>query len=62
MGIDRKQEIYDICVKFDVLIVEDDPYYFLQEAPYVPKSKRSVIARFNSDEEYLSHLVPSFLR
>ncbi|KAJ8701767.1 hypothetical protein PTI98_000520 [Pleurotus ostreatus] len=61
MGIERKQEIYNICVEFDVLIVEDDPYYFLQEAPYVPKSKRSAIARFNSDEEYLSHLVPSFL-
>ncbi|KDQ31486.1 hypothetical protein PLEOSDRAFT_1036482 [Pleurotus ostreatus PC15] len=61
MGIERKQEIYNICVEFDVLIVEDDPYYFLQEAPYVPKSKCSAIARFNSDEEYLSHLVPSFL-
>ncbi|KAL4255497.1 Class-I pyridoxal-phosphate-dependent aminotransferase-like protein [Pleurotus pulmonarius] len=61
MGIDRKQEIYDICVEFDVLIVEDDPYYFLQEAPYVPRSERSATVRFNNDEAYLSSLVPSFL-
>lgn len=62
MGIERKQEIYDICVEFDVLIAEDDPYYFLQEGPYVRKTERSTSVQFNSDKEYLSHLAPSFLR
>ncbi|KAL4255461.1 Class-I pyridoxal-phosphate-dependent aminotransferase-like protein, partial [Pleurotus pulmonarius] len=59
MGIERKQEIYDICVEFDVLIAEDDPYYFLQEGPYVRKTERTSV-QFSSDKEYLSHLAPSF--
>ncbi|KAG9219324.1 hypothetical protein CCMSSC00406_0001734 [Pleurotus cornucopiae] len=61
MCVERKREIYDICVEFDVLIAEDDPYYFLQEGPYVHKTERSASVQFNSDEEYLSHLAPSFL-
>ncbi|KAK0453901.1 pyridoxal phosphate-dependent transferase [Armillaria borealis] len=40
MEAQRKKEIYDICVEFDVIIVEDDPYYFLQQSPYVPKDQR----------------------
>lgn len=28
--LERKQAIYGICSKYDVIIVEDDPYYFLQ--------------------------------
>ncbi|CAG0896655.1 unnamed protein product, partial [Cyprideis torosa] len=27
---DRKRRIYQICAKYDILIVEDDPYFFLQ--------------------------------
>ncbi|KAK0481177.1 PLP-dependent transferase [Armillaria luteobubalina] len=34
MPISRKQEIYDICVKYDIIIVEDDPYYILQFDSY----------------------------
>ena len=26
----RRQEIYDICSMYDILILEDDPYYFMQ--------------------------------
>lgn len=29
-GIERKSEIYKIARKFNFLLVEDDPYYFLQ--------------------------------
>lgn len=28
--IERKAEIYAICAEFDVIIVEDDPYWYLQ--------------------------------
>jgi len=27
---ERKREIYDICSEYDILILEDDPYYFMQ--------------------------------
>ena len=77
----RKKEIYDICVEFgrsttftevtisnccaDIIIVEDDPYYFLQEGPYTIPSQRSGksedSALGDSDEEYIASLAPSFL-
>ena len=26
----RREEIYEICSMYDILILEDDPYYFMQ--------------------------------
>jgi aromatic amino acid aminotransferase I len=80
MGSVRKQEIYGICVEYgmqfnqpngrdikihiDVIIVEDDPYFFLQEGPYIPKSHRVTPNRIPSDDEasYVSGLEPSYLK
>ena len=28
--IERKRELYAICAEHDVVIIEDDPYYYLQ--------------------------------
>ena len=51
------------CNRADVLIVEDDPYYFLQEGSYVPKSQRTGRdASLIDDEAYIASLVPSFLK
>ncbi|KAI2623446.1 aromatic amino acid aminotransferase 1 [Xylaria nigripes] len=30
LSLQRRREIYKICSKFDVIIVEDDPYWYLQ--------------------------------
>ncbi|ODV89891.1 hypothetical protein CANCADRAFT_20637, partial [Tortispora caseinolytica NRRL Y-17796] len=30
MSLKRKQQIYDIASKFDLIIIEDDPYFFIQ--------------------------------
>jgi aromatic amino acid aminotransferase I len=27
---ERRREIYDICSEYDMIILEDDPYYFMQ--------------------------------
>ncbi|KIY42913.1 PLP-dependent transferase [Fistulina hepatica ATCC 64428] len=63
MGAIRKKEIYAICVEYDVVIVEDDPYYFLQQAAYVPKSERVKEAQVSGDEtDFVASLAPSFLR
>lgn len=67
MSVARKKEIYDICVKYDVIIVEDDPYYFLQLGTYTFKDDRSPGAtssgKPSADESkrYISTLTPSFL-
>ncbi|KAJ3571430.1 hypothetical protein NP233_g3765 [Leucocoprinus birnbaumii] len=58
MHLERKKEIYDICVKFgslDVIIVEDDPYFFLQEGLYTPRQDR-VMHKDVSNEAFLASL------
>ena len=30
MPLERKRELYAICAEFDIVIIEDDPYYYLQ--------------------------------
>jgi aromatic amino acid aminotransferase I / 2-aminoadipate transaminase len=45
--LERRKRIYNICRHFDILIVEDDPYYFLQMA---------------TSEPFLDSLVPSYIR
>uniref|UniRef100_A0A0W0FCP6 PLP-dependent transferase n=1 Tax=Moniliophthora roreri TaxID=221103 RepID=A0A0W0FCP6_MONRR len=48
----------------DVIIVEDDPYYFLQSGPYAPQEERRDQPDISTltDEEYIAQLVPSYLK
>ncbi|EJU06677.1 PLP-dependent transferase [Dacryopinax primogenitus] len=66
MSEKRKKEIYAVCVKHDVIIVEDDPYYFLQCGTYVPKAQRTTakVAKDGKDAEeaFIQSLAPSYLR
>lgn len=60
---ERKKQIYDVCVEFDIIIVEDDPYYFLQEGAYVPKKERLDPGTAPSGiDEFTTSLEPSFLK
>lgn len=45
----------------DILILEDDPYYFLQEGAYVAKSDRRA-TRESTVNDFLRTLVPGYLR
>ncbi|OHF02887.1 hypothetical protein CORC01_01645 [Colletotrichum orchidophilum] len=56
---ERRREIYDICVEFDIIIVEDDPYYFLQYPSYGSSVETSSIPK--PIPEFLNTLVPTFL-
>jgi len=58
----RKKEIYAICVEYDIVIIEDDPYYFLQQGPYVPKADRAQRLTPDDDERFLASLAPSYLK
>ncbi|KAJ5272455.1 PLP-dependent transferase [Penicillium angulare] len=60
MGTERRQKIYEICVKFDVIIVEDDPYFFLQYPEY--NLGENVEGQVISNDKFLASMVPSFLR
>lgn len=55
----RRREIYDLACQHDLLILEDDPYYFLQFMPERPPSFLSMdtegrVLRFDSFSKVLS--------
>ncbi|KAF9520549.1 hypothetical protein BS47DRAFT_641929 [Hydnum rufescens UP504] len=61
----RKQDIYKVAVEWDLLIVEDDPYYFQQFGPYSHQTqvaRTTAYAAEGSDQAWIDSLVPSFLR
>ncbi|KAJ4411433.1 hypothetical protein N0V91_001217 [Didymella pomorum] len=60
LSVARRTEIYAVCVKYDIIIVEDDPYWYLQ----FPSSSPSVASpkpRKSSGFEFLDSLIPSYL-
>ncbi|KAH9924826.1 pyridoxal phosphate-dependent transferase [Amylocystis lapponica] len=46
LSLERRKKIYEICQRFDVVILEDDPYYYLQ---------------FDVPEPSTTPFIPSFL-
>lgn len=48
--------------KIDIIIVEDDPYYFLQMAPYAAKFERRSKASTLESDKWISNLSPSYLK
>ncbi|CAI5756806.1 unnamed protein product [Candida verbasci] len=57
----RRKEIYDIACKYDFIIVEDEPYYFLQMEPYTKDIESRDKKQVHSHSEFLGNLIPSFL-
>jgi DNA-binding transcriptional MocR family regulator len=59
LGIERRKAIYALCQKYDIIIAEDDPYWYLQYPSsgrmHVPKPKKS------SGFAFLDSLMPSYL-
>lgn len=76
LSLQRRKEIYALCQQYDVLIIEDDPYWYLQ---YPTANKLSLAARgkpvsvnhpvnhnYNAGKKgsgypFLDSLVPSYL-
>lgn len=59
-SVERRKAVYKVAQKHDVIIVEDEPYYFLQMQPYTGADAPPV-APPASNEEFLRLLVPSLL-
>ncbi|GJJ11574.1 hypothetical protein Clacol_005809 [Clathrus columnatus] len=54
-----------IVCETDIIIIEDDPYYFLQEGIYVPKSLRCAKTRTQNEDDptvFIKSLTPSYLK
>ncbi|ORY23676.1 pyridoxal phosphate-dependent transferase [Naematelia encephala] len=61
MKSERRKQIYDICVKYDVIIIEDDPYTMLQFGDY-ELGKPSTPAAVSCDvEEFVGGIEKSFM-
>ncbi|KAJ2701505.1 hypothetical protein FB645_004607 [Coemansia sp. IMI 203386] len=61
MSLARKQAIYAVAQKHDLVIIEDDPYYYLQFADYRPLSAVDDPEERYADLPGLQALLPSLL-
>ena len=57
-GEQRRREIYAVCQKHDVYIIEDEPYYFLQMPPH---KTTAITTGEESIDQFLTSLVPTLL-
>jgi aromatic amino acid aminotransferase I len=59
-GAERRKHIYKIAQEHDLIIVEDEPYYFLQMQPYTgPDSPPEPLPA--NHQEFIKSLIPSYL-
>ncbi|KAI0129342.1 aromatic amino acid aminotransferase [Hypoxylon sp. NC0597] len=72
LSLERRKELYSICSKYDVIIIEDDPYWYLQypsaeieeaKARNLPISepKEANTLEKKSGYPFIDSLAPSFL-
>ncbi|KAK5075639.1 Aromatic/aminoadipate aminotransferase 1 [Exophiala xenobiotica] len=75
--LQRRRDILKVCEQYDILIIEDEPYYFLQMGPYLSRVQRNgysngetnghgngQAATHSADMDlgtFLDSLVPSYL-
>ncbi|KAH9882334.1 hypothetical protein J1614_000570 [Plenodomus biglobosus] len=60
LSVARRIELYALCVKYDVIIVEDDPYWYLQY-PSSARSNSTPRPVKSSGFEFIDSLIPSYL-
>ncbi|KAI9784164.1 MAG: Aromatic/aminoadipate aminotransferase 1 [Geoglossum umbratile] len=60
-GLERRKELYKVAQKYDLYIIEDEPYYFLQMEPYTKGGGAPPAPPPATHEDFLKALVPSLL-
>ncbi|KAF5667706.1 aromatic amino acid aminotransferase I [Fusarium denticulatum] len=58
-SLERRREIYSVCQKHNIFIIEDEPYYFIQMKPYTGRGTE--VAESETVDDFLTSLVPSYL-
>ncbi|KAJ1953456.1 hypothetical protein EC988_002986 [Linderina pennispora] len=61
MSAERKLAVYEVAKKHNLVLIEDDPYYYLQFAPYIPAEQVQDQEDRYRDLPGLKTLVPSLL-
>ena len=55
-SLERKNAIYQVAEEYDLIIIEDDPYYFLRTEP-----SHQTVPNTDAIKSYISNLPPTFL-
>lgn len=58
---ERRKAVYKLAQKHDFIIVEDEPYYFLQMEPYTRNQDERRAKHVHSHEEFIKAMVTSYL-
>jgi DNA-binding transcriptional MocR family regulator len=58
LSLDHRKEIYKICQDFDICIVEDDPYWYLQFDRPLSDSRKTKDGKY----PFLQSMTPSYLK
>ncbi|EGW33585.1 aromatic amino acid aminotransferase [Spathaspora passalidarum NRRL Y-27907] len=61
LSAERRKQIYEIACKYDFIIIEDEPYYFLQMETYTKDKSSREGNKVHDHQEFIDALVPSFL-
>ncbi|ORY19290.1 aromatic amino acid aminotransferas-like protein [Clohesyomyces aquaticus] len=62
LSLTRRKEIYSLCVKYDIIIIEDDPYWYLQFPSASPAGTAAAPRPIKtSGFDFLDSLIPSYL-
>ena len=59
-GAERREALYAVSQKHDLVVIEDEPYFFLQMQPYVGQGQATPPPP-RTHEDFISSLIPSFL-
>ncbi|KAL6406992.1 DNA methylase, N-6 adenine-specific, conserved site [Ilyonectria robusta] len=60
-SLQRRKDIYRVAQKHDLIILEDDPYYYIQMDKFASAENSQIETRFNSPESLLGMLIPTYL-
>ncbi|KAL8418320.1 hypothetical protein RB594_001795 [Gaeumannomyces avenae] len=72
LSVERRKAIYEVCCKYDVIIAEDDPYWYMQfpsaeieeaksRGKPAPETRPAYQPEKSSGFPFLDSMVPSFL-
>lgn len=61
-SLERRKKVYQVADKHDLIIIEDDPYYFLRLGRYSPENNESSNETIDSlEDKWPVYPVPSYL-
>lgn len=61
ISFERRKAIYELACKHDFIIVEDEPYYFLQMEEYTTDMKAREDRHVHGHDSFIKALVPSYI-